>query len=89
MATWKEFESAAPKIAEAGKKLLYQGGPGLPAMLFFASMIESLFSRYERTVELQRRALTAWPSVPLAWRMLFPTVLILTFLFLCFRFARV
>ena len=29
MATWKEFESAAPKIAEAGKKLLYQFGPGL------------------------------------------------------------
>ena len=29
MATWKEFESAAPTIAEAGKKLLYQFGPGL------------------------------------------------------------
>lgn len=29
MATWKEFESAAPEIAEAGKRLLYQFGPGL------------------------------------------------------------
>ncbi len=29
MATWKEFEAAAPQIAEAGKKLLYQFGPGL------------------------------------------------------------
>ena len=29
MATWNEFESDAPDIAEAGKKLLYQGGVGL------------------------------------------------------------
>ena len=29
MATWAEFESAAPEIAEAGKKLLYQSGVGL------------------------------------------------------------
>ncbi len=29
MATWAEFESAAPEIAEAGKKLLYQFGVGL------------------------------------------------------------
>src|SRR5208282_3924135 len=29
MATWNEFESAAPQIAAAGKKLLYQFGPGL------------------------------------------------------------
>jgi hypothetical protein len=29
VATWKEFESAAPKIAGAGKKLLYQFGPGM------------------------------------------------------------
>ena len=29
MATWAEFESAAPEIADAGKTLLYQGGVGL------------------------------------------------------------
>ena len=29
MATWAEFESAAPEIADAGKKLLYQFGVGL------------------------------------------------------------
>ncbi|MGH7778247.1 MAG: hypothetical protein ACREQR_00255 [Candidatus Binataceae bacterium] len=29
MATWQEFELAAPEIAAAGGKLLYQFGPGL------------------------------------------------------------
>lgn len=29
MATWQEFESAAPEIASAGLKLLFQFGPGL------------------------------------------------------------
>ena len=29
MADWKEFEAAAPEIAAAGKKLLYQHGVGL------------------------------------------------------------
>lgn len=29
MATWQEFELAAPEIAAAGRKLLYQFGPGL------------------------------------------------------------
>lgn len=29
MATWAEFEGAAPEIAEAGKKLRYQSGVGL------------------------------------------------------------
>lgn len=29
MATWKDFESKAPEMAEAGKKLLYQFGVGL------------------------------------------------------------
>ena len=29
MATWNEFETDAPDIAEAGKKLLYQRGVGL------------------------------------------------------------
>jgi hypothetical protein len=29
MADWKEFEAAAPEIAAAGKKLLYQFGVGL------------------------------------------------------------
>lgn len=29
MATWQEFESSAPEVAEAGRKLLYQFGPGL------------------------------------------------------------
>jgi hypothetical protein len=29
MATWQEFESAAPEIAAAGLKLLFQFGPGL------------------------------------------------------------
>ena len=29
MATWNEFETDAPDIAEAGKKLLYQFGAGL------------------------------------------------------------
>src|ERR1700736_4682778 len=29
MATWAQFESAAPEIAAAGKTLLYQGGAGL------------------------------------------------------------
>jgi hypothetical protein len=29
MAHWKEFEAAAPEIAAAGKRLLYQRGVGL------------------------------------------------------------
>ena len=29
MATWAEFESAAPAIAAAGKTMLYQFGVGL------------------------------------------------------------
>jgi pyridoxamine 5'-phosphate oxidase-like protein len=29
MASWSEFESVAPEMAQAGKKLLYQFGPGL------------------------------------------------------------
>ena len=58
-----------------------------PAVLFLASMTESPFNRYKQTVELQRRALRAWPTVTLAWRILFPSILILTFLFLWFRFA--
>lgn len=29
MATWSEFETAAPDVAEAGRRLLYQYGPGL------------------------------------------------------------
>jgi hypothetical protein len=29
MASWAEFERRAPELAEAGKKLLYQFGPGL------------------------------------------------------------
>ena len=29
MATWREFETSAPGMAEAGRKLLYQYGPGL------------------------------------------------------------
>lgn len=29
MATWAEFESAAPEIAEAGRKMIYQFGIGL------------------------------------------------------------
>jgi len=29
MATWAEFEEAAPELAAAGRKLLYQFGPGL------------------------------------------------------------
>lgn len=29
MATWKEFEKQEPAMAEAGRKLLYQFGPGL------------------------------------------------------------
>ena len=29
MASWKEFETRAPDIADAGRKLLYQFGPGL------------------------------------------------------------
>jgi hypothetical protein len=29
MASWSDFESAAPEMAEAGKKLLYQSGVGL------------------------------------------------------------
>jgi Pyridoxamine 5'-phosphate oxidase len=29
MATWAEFEQAAPRIADAGRHLIYQYGPGL------------------------------------------------------------
>lgn len=29
MATWQEFEAAAPEVAAAGRALLYQFGPGL------------------------------------------------------------
>jgi hypothetical protein len=29
MATWSDFEKAAPAMAEAGRKLIYQFGPGL------------------------------------------------------------
>jgi len=29
MVTWKEFETRAPALASAGRKLLYQFGPGL------------------------------------------------------------
>lgn len=29
MASWQEFEQAAPELAAAGRKLLYQFGPGL------------------------------------------------------------
>ena len=32
MATWQEFESAAPEIAAGGHKLIFQFGPGLAFM---------------------------------------------------------
>ena len=29
MVTWREFEQSAPEIADGGRKMLYQFGPGL------------------------------------------------------------
>jgi len=35
--TWKEFETAAPEIASAGRRLLYQFGPSGPFLGFLAT----------------------------------------------------
>ena len=90
LAGYSELIKAAELQRALSPRIRPQGIPlwSLPAVLFLASMTESLFSRYKQSVELQRRALRAWPTVTLAWRILFPSVLILTFLFLWFRFAR-